>query len=114
MGALNSHRAKTPRPHLITIKEQTTFAQTAIKISKSSLDVVWVAKPKASQMAAVLLARLSGRKFFWIQSFSNPPHPSFFAKLLLAQADRIIVKNVENRHKLKDFGIERTKIRLEK
>lgn len=63
-------------------------------------------------MTAVLLKRLLGKKFIWIQGFANPPKPNFISQLLLSQADRILVKSKKEAAKLKDLGIKFEKIRL--
>ena len=105
--------AKNQSPHLLIIKEHTGFTKTLNKLDKSKHDFVLVQKPKARQMSAVLLARLWGKKFYWLQSFSNPPVPSLYAKLLLAQADRIIVENRKDMFKLLKFGVNKHKIRIE-
>ncbi|MEX2027994.1 MAG: hypothetical protein WD988_00660 [Candidatus Curtissbacteria bacterium] len=102
-------------PKILTIKEHTSFGQTYKKInSKKMLDFVWVQKPKPAQMAAVMAARLSGKKFFWIQGFENPPVPRFITKLLLIQADRIIVNSNHNKYKLQKLGIIGPKVRMGK
>ena len=108
----NISPAKITNPHLLKIKEQTSFTQTLKKLNKSTHDFVWVQKPKTGQMLAVLLARLWGKKFYWLQSFSNPPVPGFFNKLLLSQADRIVVRNRKDMFKLLKFGINKHKIRI--
>lgn len=109
------NRVKKPRPNLLEIKAQTSLKQT-FKLIKSNkqIDIVWVKKPKPSQMSAVLAHKLLGRKFHWIQSFENPPVPSLWEKLLVAQADRIIVTTRRDYNKLKRFGVNITKIRIEK
>src|SRR3989344_9396921 len=100
-------------PSLLTIKEDTTFGQTFKKIRKSKmLDFVFVEKPKASQMAALISSRLLGKKFFWIQSFQNPPTPNFITKLLLNQADRILIEDKRYIYRLKKLGIPAHKLRL--
>ena len=101
------------RQDLLQIKEHTTFAQTFRLIKKDKqLDVIWVKKPKASQMSAVLLHKLSGRKFQWIQNFENPPVPNFLARLLLNQSDEILVSSRRMATKLKSLGVEKPKIKL--
>lgn len=65
-------------------------------------------------MTAVLMARLMGKKFLWIQGFTNPPKPNFLSRLLLSQADKIIVKSKSVADKLTAFGIDKTKIRYQK
>ena len=101
--------------NLITIKGLTTFGQTFKKIKNSKkVDFVHVTKPVVSQMAAVISLRLLGRKFFWIQGFENPPTATFLTRLLLTQADRIIVTTKVDLNKLKSFGVEKSKIRYQK
>jgi len=65
-------------------------------------------------MTAVLLLKILGRKFFWVQKYKNPPVPNFFARLLISQADRIIVKDKKERDQLKSLGIEKSKIKIER
>ena len=65
-------------------------------------------------MTAVLLLKILGRKFFWVQNFSNPPVPNFFARLLISQADRIMVKDKKEASQLKSLGIEKSKIKIER
>ena len=102
-------------PNLLAIKANTTFGQTLSKIQKAAnLDFVYVRRPIIHQMAAVLLKRLTGKKFIWIQGFSNPPRPNFFSTLFLAQADRILAKSQKEITKLKDLGIKFDKIKLQK
>ena len=109
------HRLLTSKLNLLIIKGSTPFAQTFRKISKKrNSDLVWVKKPIVGQMAAVLLARLTGKKFIWIQYFSNPPTPNFLARILLSQADRIIVSSKKDVVRLKNFGVAKTKIRYQK
>ena len=103
------------RPHLLQIKEHTTFGQTFNIIRKEKqLDIVWVKKPLPAQMSAVLLHKLTGRKFHWIQNFENPPIANTWSKILIPQADRIIVTNRRDYNKLKKYGIRVSKVRLEK
>lgn len=102
----------SPR-NLLTIKGSPTFAKTFSKIIKSkNIDFVWVQKPYLAQMAAVVVTRLMGKKFLWIQSFSNPPEPSFISRLLLNQADEILVQSRSMGVKLKKFGVDKPRIRL--
>ncbi|MDO8487074.1 MAG: hypothetical protein Q7S45_02175 [Candidatus Curtissbacteria bacterium] len=102
-------------PRILTIKEHTSFGQTFKKIkNRKRFDFIWIQKPKPQQMAAVLLSRLSGKKFFWIQGFENPPVPKFVTRLLLQQSDRIIVSSTHNRYKLWKLGIGGPKIRMGK
>ena len=98
---------------LLKIKVNSSFAQTLKKIFKSKkADFIWVQKPKTAQMLSVLLARLSSKKFLWIQSFQNPPQPDFVTRILLNQADEIIVKSKIMAAKLKSLGVEKPKIKL--
>jgi len=106
---------KTLRPYLSTIKAKTSFSKTLSKITSSKhKDFVWVRQPKINQMIAVLLARLLGKKFFWIQNFTNPPSPNFFTRLLLTQADRIMVNSQKLANKLKLLGIDKSKIKVQR
>lgn len=63
-------------------------------------------------MAAALLFKMSGRKFFWVQNFSNPPVPSLIAKMLISQADKIFVKDKKNFFKLKSYGVKTSKVHI--
>ena len=65
-------------------------------------------------MIAVLLLKILGKKFFWVQNYKNPPVPNFFARLLISQADRILVKDKKEAGQLKSFGIEKSKIKIER
>lgn len=76
------------------------------------MDFVWVEKAQAKQMAAVMAAKLLGKKFLWVQSFSNPPVPNFFARLLLNQADTILVSSRKIAAKLHSLGVDKPKIRV--
>lgn len=97
----------------LTLGASTPFRKILKKLNKSKhLEAVWVKKPNASQMAAVIIARLSGKKFIWIQSFSNPPVPSFITRLMLNQADIIVVSSQKNIKKLKNFGVDKPKIKI--
>ena len=99
------------RPKILTIKEHTSFGQTFKKIRKSSnADFIVMEKPQNPQMLAALILKIAGRKFFWVQNFSNPPVPNLFTKILISQADRILVKDKKNFFKLKSYGINTTKI----
>jgi len=105
----------TAHPYILTIKEHTSFGQTFIRIKQSKrLDFLWVQRPEPQQMAAVLLSRLSGKKFFWIQGFQNPPVPKYMTRFLLSQADRILVSSTHYRYKLWKLGISGPKVRLGK
>lgn len=99
----------------LTLGASTSFKKILDKLNKSKhYEAVLVKKPSASQMAAVILARLSGKKFIWIQSFSNPPVPSFISRLMLNQADIIIVTKRENIKKLKSLGVDKPRIKFQK
>ena len=97
---------------MLIITAKATFKKTFQKIKKSPKEFVWVEKPIVSQMAAALLIRLIGKKFLWIQNFENPPVPNFFARLLLNQADEIMVDSRRMAAKLKSLGVEKPKIKL--
>ena len=106
---------KSLRPYLLTIKVKTSFSKTLSKITSSKRkDFVWVRQTKIEQMMAVLLVRLLGKKFFWIQNFTNPPSPNFFTRLLLTQADRIIVGSRKIANKLILLGIDKSKIKVQR
>src|SRR3990172_2257915 len=80
--------------HLLEIKADISFTQTYRKIRHhKQADYIYVTKPQTPQMAAVLLNKLIGKKFFWVQNFANPPSPGFLSRLLLSQADKIIVNS---------------------
>ena len=64
-------------------------------------------------MGEVLTAKLMGKKFLWIQGFANPPKPNFLSRLLLSQADRIVVKSKNIADQLPALGINKTKIRYQ-
>lgn len=99
----------------LTLGVSTSFRKILEKLNKSKhFEAVLVKKPNASQMAAVILARLSGKKFIWIQSFSNPPVPSFVTRLMLNQADIIIVSSAKNIKRLKNLGVDKPKIKINK
>lgn len=99
--------------NILTIKGEAPFAKTFSKIIKSkNIDFVWIQKALPAQMAAVVVTRLAGRKFLWIQSFSNPPEPSFITRLLLNQADEILVKSRAMAAKMKKFGVDKPRIKL--
>jgi len=100
-------------PHLLTIRTKSSFGKTFKKIYKSkSSQFVFVEKPKTQQMAAILLSKIIGKKFFWIQMFDNPPAPNFSTRLLLSQADKIIVRQKKFAQKLVSFGIDKSKIKI--
>ncbi|OGD92994.1 hypothetical protein A2697_05030 [Candidatus Curtissbacteria bacterium RIFCSPHIGHO2_01_FULL_41_44] len=65
-------------------------------------------------MAAVLAARLTGKKFFWIQGFTNPPAINFLSHLLMTQADRIIVNSRKEITKLITLGFDKAKIKYQR
>ena len=99
--------------NLLIVKEHTSFKKIFKKIKHSrNKDFVFVAKPKANQMAAVVLARLSGKNFYWIQNFSNPPKPNLLTRLLLNQADTVLVKSKKVAAELHGQGIDKPKIKL--
>jgi len=99
----------------LTLGASTPLRKILKKLNKSKhFEAVWVKKPSASQMAAVIIARLSGKKFIWIQSFSNPPVPSFVTRLMLNQADIIIVAKRENIKKLISLGVDKPRIKFQR
>lgn len=99
------------RTQILKIKEHTSFGQTFQKIKKAKgTGFILIDKAKSRQMLAALILKLAGRKFFWIQNFSNPPVPSLLAKMLISQADNIIVESKKDFYKLKSFGIKSAKI----
>ncbi len=102
----------TYKNNLLKIGAKATFKKTFQKIKKSSKEFVWVLKPSQAQMSAVLLARLLGKKFLWIQNFENPPVPNFFTRLLLNQVDEILVSSRAQAKKLHALGVDRPKIKL--
>ncbi|MDP2632982.1 MAG: hypothetical protein Q8P25_04660 [Candidatus Curtissbacteria bacterium] len=98
-------------PNLLNIKASSSFTKTYRKINGSkNIDFIFVQKPKSEQMFAVILSRLMGKKFMWIQNFENPPVANFLGKLLLAQADKVIVSSKGDFNKLKGFGVQKSKI----
>lgn len=108
----NLNKILSLNPHLLKIAPGSSFGQIIRKISKSKkLEFVFVKKPQISQILAVMLVRVFGKKFFWIQNFENPPVPNFFSRLLLPEADLILVKNRKEANKLKSFGIKKSKIK---
>lgn len=101
--------------NLLTIKGRAAFKKIYKKITKSKkVEFVWCASPIKKQMLAILLARLAGKKFLWIQSFSNPSAPDFVTRLLLDQADEIIVNSRITAAKLRKLGVDKPRIRLRK
>ena len=110
-----SKRVSTLKVKVLNISARSSFGQTFKKITASkNISFVWLAKPRINQMTAVLLLKILGKKFFWVQNFSNPPVPNFFARLLISQADRIMVKDKKEKDQLKSFGIEKSKIKIER
>ena len=110
-----SNHLKSLRPNLLTIRQSNSFGQIIKKIRKSKKnEFVWVEKPMLSQMIAVLLARLTGAKFVWIQEFSNPPTPNLIIRFILTQCDQLMVKNRADATKLKSFGVKPGRVHLDK
>jgi hypothetical protein len=106
---------KTLKPHFLIFGAKTSFGQIFKNIFKSKkIEIVWLKKPKKNQMAAVLIARILGKKFFWMQSFANPPVPDFDTKLLLTQPDRLLVADYKEAKKLQSFGVQKDKIKIQK
>ncbi len=109
----NLNKILSLNPHLLKIAPHISFGKIIKRINKSKkLEFVYINKPCVGQMTAVLLSRLFGKKFFWIQNFENPPVPNFFAKLLISEADLILVRNRKTANKLKSFGINPKKIKI--
>lgn len=101
--------------NMLSIGANTSFKKTLKKINHNKkADVVWVQKPSPAQMSAILIARLAGKKFLWIQSFSNPPAPGLFTKLLLNQSDTLLVTSKKMAAKLRGLGVNKPKIRIQK
>jgi len=99
--------------NLLTIKERYSFNQIVEKFTKSKKrDFVFVLKPKPSQMAALLILKLAGHKFYWIQAFSNPPKPNIVSRLLMNQSDTILVKSRKVAASLRSLGVEKPKMKL--
>jgi hypothetical protein len=99
--------------NILQLGEKVSFIKIIKKIfKKKRLDIVLVEKAKPNQMSAVLFIKLMGKKFLWIQNFTNPPVPGFYTKLLLNQADTIFVKSRKVASKLHSFGIDKPKIRI--
>jgi len=110
---LNLNQIFTSRAYLI-IKGRASFKKTFVKIKKSKkANFVFIEEPNVSQMLPVLIFKILGKKFLWIQGFANPPTPNFPVRLLLAQADIIIVKSRLQQLKLKNLGIDKSKIRYQ-
>ncbi|OGE04759.1 hypothetical protein A3F45_00475 [Candidatus Curtissbacteria bacterium RIFCSPHIGHO2_12_FULL_41_17] len=100
-------------PHLLTIRTRSSFGKTFKKILKSkNTQFIFLEKPKLEQMAAVLLLKILGKKFFWIQMFDNPPIPNLVTKLLISQADKITVSSRKLANRLIKFGIDKSKIKI--
>jgi len=109
----NLNKILSLNPHLLKIAPHNSFGQIIRKINKSKkLEFVFVKKPSSVQMLAVILARIFGKKIFWIQNFENPPVPNFFSRLLLPETDLILVQNRKQANKLKSFGIKKSKIKI--
>ena len=103
------------KPHLLSFGVKIPFNKIFLNIRKSkNIDFVWLKTPKANQMAAVLIARLLGSKFVWIQNFTNPPTPNFWMRLLLGQADHIITVNQKDVARLIEMGIDKKKVKLQR
>lgn len=101
--------------NVLRIGRNTSFKKILKKIFKNKkADAVWLERANSSQMLAVMTSQLIGKKFLWIQSFENPPIPSFLTKLLLNQTDIIYVKNKKLASKLHNFGVDKPKIRIKK
>ena len=99
--------------NLLIVKEHTSFKKIFRKVKHDKKkDFVFVEKPQAAQMAAVILARLSGKNFYWIQNFSNPPVPSFLTRLLLNQSDTVVVKSKKFAASLRSQGVYKPKIKV--
>lgn len=100
---------------MLRIGANASFSKIIKKIKKNKkADIILVEKPNPKQMLAVQTSRLMGEKFIWAQSFSNPPVPGFATKLLLNQADTILVSSKKMAAKLHSFGIDKPKIRIQK
>ena len=113
MPYVRNAKPSLPVATILTIKEQTSFGQTFKKIRKlKNSYFVLVEKPKIAQMSAALILKVAGQKFLWIQRFSNPPIPNIISKMLIAQADNVIVKNKKDYFRLKNFGVNTKKIRI--
>lgn len=114
-NVIKSNHLKSLRPNLLTIRQSTPFGQIIKKLHKGKkVEFVWVEKPKTKQMIAVLLSRLYGKKFVWIQEFENPPKANFLTRFILTQCDQIIVKNRKDAIKLKSFGVKTGRVHLGK
>lgn len=102
------------RTNLLKIKVKTSLTKTIKLIRFKKPDYLIIEKPQVSQMAAVLLWRLAGKKFIWTVNFQNPPQPSFFSKLLIAQADKVITTSKRDLNKLISWGVAKSKIRYQR
>jgi len=110
-----SKRASTFKFKVSIIPPRSSFGQTFRKIITSkNIGFVWLNRPKINQMVAVLLLKILGRKFLWVQNYKNPPAANFFARLLISQADRILVKDKKEADQLGSFGISKSKIKINK
>jgi len=99
--------------NVLAIRANTSFKKILKKIhNNKKADYILMEKARPTQMAAILASRLMGKKFIWAQNFSNPPIPSFLTKLLLNQADIVIVSSKKMAAKLHAFGIDKPKIRI--
>lgn len=98
--------------NLLIIRANSNFKKTFKRIKKSNKEFLFVEKPKANQMFAILLSRLLGQKFLWIQNFGNPPIPNFLTRLLLNQSDEIFVSSRKEAAKLKALGIDKPRKRV--
>ena len=100
---------------MLTVSANAPFNKIITRLAKTKgFDAIWIKKPNATQMIATILMRLSGKKFLWIQSFSNPPASSFITRLMLNQTDIIITSSKKDINKLKNFGIDKPKIKINK
>ena len=100
-------------PHLLTIRTRSSFGKTLKTILKAkNAEFIFVEKPKLEQMAAVLLLKILGKKYFWIQTFDNPPVANLITKLLISQSDKIVVTERKLSNKLIRFGVDKSKIKL--
>jgi len=103
------------QPNLLNIRVNSSFIKTYKKIkNKKGMDFVIVEKPKSQQMLAVVLARLMGKKFVWIQRFENPPVADFLEKLLIAQADKVVISSKKEFNKLQEIGVKKNRIHYQK
>lgn len=100
------------KSNLLVIRANSNFKKTFKRIRKSQNELILVEKPRARQMFAVLVNRLLGKKFLWIQNFENPPVPGFLARLLLNQSDEIFVSSRKEAAKLKGLGVDKPRKRV--